>query len=191
MILIFLFGRTKRLIQENSLLEEQLEKVKRKYLIGNKIQKLHYNSTRIGYYPELELLPDYPTKWKNSFFYLHQDIAEELTEGNLSSNYINTIKKFRKYDYSSQNSYYYKPFVVHCHGVIPTEEGPMLCLEDPFGSIISRPLKNISLETAKSWINRMLVAYIGIHYEHEEFPINRVKTLKFTLYDEIIERSTI
>lgn len=170
--------------EENNLLEEQLERVKRKYLTGNKVQELSMYITRTGYYSNLESLPDYSSKWKNSFFDIHQDIAEKYTDGNLSLRRIKFRREIAKYDYSSQNSYHYLPFVTHCCGVIPSDEGPMLCLEDPFGSIISRPLKWISLEEVKPWINRILVAYIGIHFENRDYPINRVQTLKFTLYDD-------
>lgn len=181
---MFLKKRKISLIEENEILKEELERVKRKYLTGNKIQEVN-NWSRTGYYSNLESLPDYSTKWKNSFFELHQDIAEKYTKGNLSPRFIRIRRESIKYYYSIQDSYQYQPFVVHCYGIIPTDDGPMLCVEDPFGSIISKPLKWISLQEVKPWINRILITYIGIHYENTNYLINQVKTLKYNLYDEI------
>lgn len=177
-------GKSKNsLRKENNRLEKQLEDIKRKYRTGNIVQSKNAYS-RDGYYANIESLPDYQNKWKNSFFDLHQDIAEYFSSGVLSSRYLNYYQKTYHNSFgNAKGEYEYSQFVVHCSAVIPSDEGPMLYLEDPFGYIISKPLIHTSIETAKSWINRILVIDLGLHYKKNDYPINRIRTLKYTLYD--------
>lgn len=179
--MIFLNKSIKLLRKENTILESQLESIKKKYLIGNIVQSKNSYS-RDGFYSNIGDVPNYDSKWKNSFFEVHQDIAETFSSGNLSTNCLN------KYAYKSKcieikDEYTYDPFVALCSAVIPSQEGPKLYLIDPFGSIVSNPLKNTTLRTAETWINHILVAYIGLHHQKTDYPINRIQTLKYTLYD--------
>lgn len=170
-------GRSKRyLLKENAMLEEKLEAVKKKYYIGNIVQKKNLVASRDGFYSNLEDVPKYQNKWRKSFFELHQDIAETHSEGNLSAYYLNRCKR------SMKDEYLYRSFVVLCSSVVSTPDGPILYLEDPFGSIVSNPLKNTPIETAESWVNRILIASIGLHSYRDDYPINRIQTLKYSLY---------
>lgn len=155
---MFFSRRIKKLLDENIRLENLLEKVKLKYRVGDIVQeKYGYSRTRDGYYSNIENLQNYHSKWKNSFFELHQDIAETYTEGNLSAREFKNLRNKRRYnDFNKHKENTYTPYVVHCYAISPSEKnGPILCLEDPFGFITSRPLSWISYDTAKTWVNQM------------------------------------
>lgn len=191
MIHILFFRAKKKLIYDNRILEEHLNKLKFKYKIGNLIQTKNYGTSRKGLYSDLDLLPNYIMKWKNSFYELHQDIAEEKSNGNLSDTNIHVNKEKIKLFDIYQGPDNYMSFVVHCYGVIPSNKGPMLCLEDPFGSILTNPVPFISQEIAKSWVNRMLIADIDLNNEKDDFNIKRIQTLKYNLYDKIKKKGDI
>ena len=175
--------KKKSLLRENQILQIQLKRAKVRYLAGNVVQK-RSSLFRDGNYSDIEKVSDYKTKWINSFYDLHQDIAEAYSRGNLSPSLLRYIQEGDRHNnYNPQHEYKYYPFVVHCSAVISNELGPVLYLEDPFGHIISRPLTWTSLETARSWANRLLIAHIGFNYKCKDYPINRIQTLKFSLYD--------
>ncbi len=172
-----LYKSKRFLLKENALLEEQLDAIKRKYLVGNIVQKRNLVSSRDGFYSNIKEISNYRTKWKRSFFEIHQDIAETYSEGNLSSYHLD------KYKQNMKDEYVYRSFVVLCSAVISSHDGPILYLEDPFGSIVSNPLKNTPLATAESWVNRILITSIGLHSYRNDYPINRIQTLRYSLYD--------
>lgn len=171
-------GKSKRYLRkENAMLEEELEAVKKRYYIGNIVQKRNLTSSRDGFYSRIEEVPEYQKKWRKSFFEVHQDVAETYSQGNLSVTYLN------RYKLSMKDEYVYLSFVVFCSSVVSTQDGPILSLEDPFGSIVSNPLKNTPIATAESWVNRILIASIGLHSYRNDYPINRIQTLKYSLYN--------
>ena len=176
---MILFRSKRSLIKENRILERELKVTKARYLAGNVIQNRRKYTRDDGYYSKIEDVPDYKSKWMNSFYDLHPDIAELYSDGNLSPGRLLNIREWNRRDNYKKDTYNYIAFVVHCSAVISTAEGPVLYLEDPYGHIISKPLTWASLETAKSWANRMLIAHIGLNYiDKEYYPINRIQTLK-------------
>lgn len=74
-------------------------------------------------------------------------------------------------------------FAMLCIGVTKTKDGPILILQEPFKILQTKPLKKTKLDTARSWINRIIIVDLELSVsakEDDEFEAKRVKVLNLT-----------
>lgn len=199
-------SRIVTLKDEISELELLLQKKQERFEFRNKLQniKKFYQKDinvsnlqpRNGVYEFMEREKNYVTKWKNSFFNQHRLIAETYSSMSLHPRFITRAKSMQtwmpikvenrnrlnnKYCYENYN--YYEMILV-CEAIIPHQEGIVLKLSDPFGTILSQPSNKLTLESANEFIDKLLYLKVGFHNEFELTPIKNVQFIKFPLYDK-------
>lgn len=182
-----LLNRRSSLENEVMILSRELNSKKDRFELRNNIQNLWDGlRNRNGNYQRVENLPDFETKWKESFFVKHRLIAEKYSGYTLSKRGITKAKEEHiEQPFRDEEAYIYVQVVVFVEAIIPTSTGIALKLSDPFGSILTDPLKNTSLEDASTWINRIIVAHIGFNYHKNNYPLKGFKLLKFSLYEDL------
>lgn len=81
-------------------------------------------------------------------------------------------------------------FAMLCVGVKASIQGPILILNEPYKTLRTKPLRNTTLKTAKSWVNRILLVDLTITktaFDDVEFKAHRIRPLKLTRYGELVD----
>lgn len=81
-----------------------------------------------------------------------------------------------------------------CDAVLPTSNGPVLQLSDPYKVIRTFPLKKTMIEDALQWIGKLLYVRVVIGNtasEDKVFEIKEIKESNYTLKGEIIKNEEI
>jgi hypothetical protein len=92
----------------------------------------------------------------------------------------NSLDKYREQNKDSNVS---GKFVLVCEMVQPYNKKPILILNDPFGSVITTPLKHLSLKSAYNLIDHLLIVDLEfIERNDNQVRLNSIETTPFTKY---------
>lgn len=158
-----------------------------KYKTGNELATLNQINAsresaaiRKGLYDDL-LYPQLFDLWKDTFFVNHRIIAEKLASSTLSQKHVQELKE-RQRKSIFMEPYQYETFVVWIEAMIPTPQGNILKLTDPFGSLYTKPLSNAFFDDKGIQIDRIAVATIGFsHITQNEHPVESLTILPYTI----------
>lgn len=75
---------------------------------------------------------------------------------------------------------YYQYFALLCEAVLPASEGIVLVLRDPFRTVFSQPIKNLSAKMAMSWIGRILIVKAEIFEDQCNRDVLEICSIKRT-----------
>lgn len=137
---------------------------------------------------------DYPCEnieeWEGTFFFTHRDIAETMSKSYLRQGYIDDVSYYQQHPFISfiePSEYNYIKPLVSCEAVLPSEEGPRLILADPYNTIMTEPLREITYEDAVKFIDQILIVEIGFRYNSDSHPVKNIVCTGYHKYEPIKE----
>lgn len=164
-------------------LEREIEKLKLDE--ENTISDMSRQELEFMYRKEKKTHSLYPfitEEWSNSFFDKHGDIAEKNGNINLTpATFIQLESAFKQYSFRHKDGFIHVKLVANCDSVIMSKDGPRLQLSDPYGSIITEPLKiRLDHDELSSFIGRILILNIKVHKNNvHAFHVTRVRRTKY------------
>ncbi len=121
-----------------------------------------------------------PLSFINTVFYTHTKVLFPYVNCTFEDYLLNNILESLKADHKQSITL---SFALLCIGVSKAKDGPVLILQEPFKTLQTKPLKKTKIETARSWINRVLLVDLEIPTsvkEDYEFEVKRIKVLNLT-----------
>lgn len=126
------------------------------------------------------LLRRLPVAWVNSVFCTQREnILPLITYTFDNVNINNIVININTFHLPYETHY----FAMLCKNVVMTDKGIVLELEDPYRKISTYPLQRIDLETAQSFIGRIVVVKLQITRDaaiNKVFRVEGIKLLKYT-----------
>lgn len=169
-------------------LREKKESLEYEYELKNEIQKTNIFANRNGNYGDLTLLPDYKTKWWNSFYVRHRLYAEQMTNFTLNHNRIEKYKldmSKNPYRDNPESTYSYIQCICYYEYYFCNNGLVRLVLTDPYGTITTMPTNLITPEQAYDFTNRMLYVEIGVLKGSDQYPVRKITPLNYKLYMDL------
>lgn len=189
-----LLARKDALLKEIAELEKERDRVKAHHELGNELQKLEdereylklFYGNRYGSYGIWEDIPGHE-RWDGTFFQTHPVEITKTGVQDLSEKSLQWMRS--SFAFSMGNpppKYVYTNYTLWIEAIIPSTEGPILKLTDPFNSIFANPLKNISPDEANQWAGRMAVISLGLsNTDLNDYNIQSITLLPYTLTEKI------
>lgn len=147
-----------QLLNEKRILVEKSQVLKdaaSERLRDNTFRKYLENVTKhpAGWYESV------PEPFKGSVYETYRREIEGIVQGNLSEKVLSKFRENALYLNSVENELkHINPvMVLYCDSIINSEQGPRLILSDPYGTITTTPMENVSYDLAKNWIGLVLV----------------------------------
>lgn len=208
--------KKEKLKEEIKNLEQEYVRAKEEHEYRNMLAEAHMclfddgiieKSFRLSNLPELKDNPELKNKWENTFFYNNRKIAE--MDHPLISEYDGTEREIRVwYNISKKNldkisleevrtnafgipvSRLDRLFLVYCKAAIPTASGfPKLLLENPFGTVMTTPCKELPLYQANELIGRILYAKLFLDgtTTQNEYPLRGYYLLPYNIQGKKVD----
>lgn len=143
-------------------LEEELKRTRDKREFRLKIKE--YTGTEYGYYEDI------PPEADNTIYTRHRLLVEQYAQANMSPEHIAAMRdiaikhiapiKFIRSDVVTWR------YVARLDSIIPTPEGTILTVSDPYGSITTKPSQKVSVEQIEPMIGKMII--ISLEYNVAE-----------------------
>lgn len=124
-----------------------------------------------------------PIGWIDSVYCTRRDKIVKHVSSTLST--YNMRRDICRLKLAGPDEYYkeYQYYAVICEAVVPTSQGVVLFIRDPYRKMHTQPLKKTSIEQAQNWVGLMLVVKAHItedQFTNDELYIERIKVLKYT-----------
>ena len=135
------------------------------------------------------LYPFISEEWADSFFDKHTDVAEKNGNINLTpATYVQLESALKQYSFRHKDGYIHIKLVANCDSIIMSKDGPRLQLSDPYGTIITEPLKiRLDHDQLSSFIGRILILSIQVHKSNvRAFHVTRIQRTKYATDGSII-----
>lgn len=165
---------------------EKYRKSKQNDMLDSYCKDNHINYRfRGGTYWNICNIPDYQTKWKNSFFDVQNLYIESLQA--ISLDIFTTIECNYKGNPFIQRELPYKANIIgYCDMVRNTSQGPIIRLSDPSGKYTPPPIKDIAYEDIYTMFQqkRIILMTLIIHTGKQMVNIKEFKPLNYQLFDK-------
>ena len=137
--------------------------------------------SRGGQYGIMRNLKDFE-QWKETVFWKYREelnfpntwTLKRLPERELVGNDI--IRPEWKWNFDFN-------ICAYCDMVLPTSQGPIVHIKDPFGEYTLPPAKNISNEVAQELIDSLILASCIMRYYQKDYEVLGFKKLPYTMYN--------
>lgn len=192
MDLIKLLGDKSKMNNEKELMKEiQVLEDKKKSLylnIANIDRKDDFlvGNTYTYYYREI-MLKRLPLNYIGTVFHLRRDMILKETNCNMDNYLLEHVISWYKQEGEESAT---MTIAMVCDAVLPTSNGPVLQLSDPYKIIRTFPLKNTMIEEAQLWIGKLLYVRLVLKetaVTDKVFEIKEIKQSNYTLKGEIID----
>lgn len=147
----------------------------------NSFNEIGYADLRGGSYGAVKNLSDFE-KWEQTSFWKHR---KELNRKG------STLLNFRWDDdiikelFLSKHRPEYKFFIcAYCDMILPTPNGPIIHVMDPYGEYIFPPSKSITNNEANSLVGYIVKFNCVMKYGQNEYEILGYEKLPYTLYEK-------
>lgn len=125
------------------------------------------------------------TEWNDSFFFTHTNMYDELSFMTLNRANQSQLMQDQAYETPILPSvdYEYRRFIVTCKSILPCDNGFRLVLSDPYGSILTSIITDMSITDAESWIDQIISVEIGFRLGSMEHPIKNAYAIGYSKYN--------
>ncbi len=171
--------------EENAALISELREKKEDSQINDDIAKI-YGKTgmRGGIYGNIKNLPNYNEYWKKTVFNTKRVLLETMK--------FSTLDMIPMLNKGCYNNPFCAPdkdlkanILGYCDMIIPSKNGPILHLIDPYTDYTLPPLKKITFEEATMYSGRLIkVTMLFNYFKKHPNPIG-ITLLPFTLTEEV------
>lgn len=148
---------------------------------------------RIGNYDleKIKKLPDYESRWKNSYYERHQVECENINDGILEKEDMEESLQIAEHSpfRTTEPEKYFIPLTTVCvlEGIVHTPSGPMLTLSDCYGSVTTEPVDEALLpEDYENKTGHMFTISIKYNKYHKYVILEKIMEMPYTLYEDLV-----
>lgn len=184
--MIELEAKKEQLEKENAVLKERIAET-REYTAWydetwkNSFDSIGYADRRGGSYGAIKNLPDFE-KWEQTSFWKYR--KELNRKGNTLKNRECADKWYREFSLLCQKNERRLLLCAYCDMVLPTSNGPIIHVMDPYGEYTFPPSKSISNSEANSMVGFIINFTCLSKVWQKDYEIIDYKKMPYTLYEK-------
>lgn len=184
--IIELEARKETLIAKNSELKKKISETREYTAWYDETWKASFNEAgyagrRGGSYGAIKNLSDFE-KWKQTSFWKYQ--KELNRQGSVLINLHKDDDAIRELFLSSRRPEYVFLVCAYCDMVLPTSNGPIIHIMDPYGEYTFPPAKSISNSEANNMVGFIVKFTCVMKYCQNDYEILDYEMLPYTLHEK-------